>query len=186
MKEEMSESMYDKLGDLLSDTLDSGIIFSEPEHSPESEYSTDRKAATEKKSEESTKEKSRKEPENQPQEKSEKQKSNIPPNNKARKERKKVKIDSSFFRAENHHTGHTILKFSALPENVIQAFNFFKIPNDSTYEETKKTYREKLMYFHPDKWGDNTVLQKIAKEKTEQIIQFWKILDEWFKNKDKN
>jgi len=26
----MPESMYDKLGDLLSETLDSGIVFSEP------------------------------------------------------------------------------------------------------------------------------------------------------------
>ena len=163
--------MYDKLGDLLSETLDSGIVFSEPKV----EKSTIEKDSPEEKAAPETAHKSEGEHENV-------KARSAQTSGRKKAQKKKPRIDPSFLTADNVKKSGEILRFSQTPQNIVQAFDFFKISPLSTYEETKKAYREKLMYFHPDKWGDNAVLQKIAKEKTEQIIYFWKLLEDWFKD----
>lgn len=176
MRDELSESMYDKLGDLLSETLDSGIVYSEPE--PEPKQETESPPQREQKAQ----------PEENIQgnagESDSRKEQAAYAKSEPRKRRKKIRIDPSFFTTKKQVKNYEIFKFQKIPENVVQAFTFFKIPDSSSHDESKKAYREKLMYFHPDKWNDNPVLQKIAKEKTEQIIYFWRILDEWFKNKE--
>lgn len=116
------ESMYDKLGELLSKTLDSGFI--------------------PKKSEEKIKEK-----------------------NFSQKD--KIKEEE---------------KIRPLPENVKSAFKKIKIPENCNFEEAKKIYREKLMHYHPDRRNENYVLQKVAKEKTEELLADWKIVENYFKS----
>ena len=54
------------------------------------------------------------------------------------------------------------------------------ITDEMSLEDAKKQFRKKLMRFHPDKNADNETMRKITKEKTEQILSNWKILEEWF------
>ena len=142
--------MYDKLGDLLSETLDSGFIFS-----PE-----------------------------QPKNEEPKKQEPPPPPPKTDSEKKEKKVDFNFFRAKKPQPKGEVFKFSETPEQVFNALAFFELSGDASFDECKKKYHEKLMYFHPDKWSDNAVLQKISKEKTEQILHNWKILEDWFKKKN--
>lgn len=121
------ESMYDKLGELLSDALDSGFI-------PPKE---------------------------------EKQKKTEKPEQKAALQKDKIKEEKT--------------KLRPLPENVKAAFNKAQIPESSTFDEARKIYREKLMYYHPDRRNENPVLQKVAKEKTEILLENWKIIEEYYK-----
>lgn len=67
-----------------------------------------------------------------------------------------------------------------IPESVKKAFAFISIPEDALYDEAKKIYREKLMYYHPDRRNDNPVLQKVAKEKTAQLLREWEKVEEWY------
>lgn len=69
-----------------------------------------------------------------------------------------------------------------IPENVRKAFSKIQIPPESDFESAKKIYREKLKFYHPDRRNDNPVLQKVAKEKTEQLLSSWKIIENYFKN----
>lgn len=69
-----------------------------------------------------------------------------------------------------------------IPENVKNAFSKIQIPEESDFESAKKIYREKLKFYHPDRRNDNPVLQKVAKEKTEQLLSNWKIIENYFKN----
>lgn len=120
------DSMYDKLGELLSGALDSGFIPQKEKKSAKGEeFSQDKKQ------------------------------------NKIEKNQ------------ENHHK-------RKLSENEKQAFAQIKIPENATFDEAKKIYREKLKYYHPDTKNDNPVLQKVAKEKTEALLSNWKIVEEYF------
>ncbi len=71
----------------------------------------------------------------------------------------------------------------SLPENVRNAFTFINIPEAADFDEAKKIYREKLMYYHPDRRNDNPVLQKVAKEKTARLLKEWEIIEKWYANK---
>ena len=72
-----------------------------------------------------------------------------------------------------------------IPERVKSALSFISIPEEANYEEAKKLYREKLMYYHPDRRNDNPVLQKVAKEKTERLLKEWEILERWYQENQK-
>lgn len=120
-------SMYDKLGDLLSDALDSGFI---------------------------------------------------PPKEEKKKEDKKEERETKL---QDDKIKEEKTKLRPLPGNVKAAFNKAQIPESSTFDEARKIYREKLMYYHPDRRNENPVLQKVAKEKTEILLENWKIIEEYYK-----
>ena len=67
-----------------------------------------------------------------------------------------------------------------IPKEVKSAFAFIGLSEEADYESAKKIYREKLMYYHPDRRNDNPVLQKVAKEKTAMLLKNWKILESWY------
>ena len=121
----MPESMYDKLGDLLSAALDSGFILGEKKHGLSSNQKENSKEIFE---------------------------ANL----------KKKKSD--------------------IPENVKTAFSKLQIPEESDLKSAKKIFREKLKFYHPDKRNDNPILQKVAKEKTEQLLICWEIIETYFKS----
>ena len=67
-----------------------------------------------------------------------------------------------------------------VPDNVKEAMRFIAIPEDASFDTAKKIYREKLMYYHPDRRNDNPVLQKVAKEKTARLLKEWEIIEKWY------
>ena len=124
----MPDSMYDRLGDMLSDALESGDFFSSPHveaNETDATGETDAPAETES----SVEEKPRQKP------------------------------------------------FSAAEK---KAASVLGLGEAASLEEVKKAYREKLKYFHPDRHGDNPVLQKVAREKTRQVIEAWETLRAFF------
>lgn len=80
--------------------------------------------------------------------------------------------------------GKTSEKIEAipLPAHVKAAFESISIPEGAGFDEAKRIYHEKLMYYHPDRRNDNPVLQKVAKDKTEKLLKNWQYVEEWFKN----
>ena len=125
----MPDSMYDRLGDMLSDALESGDFLSSP-HAAAKETNatgeTDASAETE---------------------------------SAAAVESQRRK---SFSDAEK------------------KAASVLGLGEAASLGEVKKAYREKLKYFHPDRHGDNPVLQKVARDKTRQVIAAWETLRAFF------
>lgn len=72
-------------------------------------------------------------------------------------------------------------KTRAIPAAVREAFKVMALPETASFDEAKKLYREKLMLYHPDRRNDNPVLQKVAKEKTEQLLKAWETIENWYK-----
>ena len=53
-----------------------------------------------------------------------------------------------------------------------------------TFEQAKKLFHKKLMRFHPDKNAKNETMDKITREKTARILDAWKLIENWFKSQD--
>ncbi len=130
----MPDSMYDKLGELLSEALESGNFFYENQSSAQN-----------------TQQKSY--------------------------EKEKI-IDSVQEEKKNPHKNKILLKNAGT--EIQKAAEIIGITDEMSLEDAKKQFRKKLMRFHPDKNADNETMRKITKEKTEQILSNWKILEEWF------
>lgn len=119
----MPDSMYDRLGDMLSDALDSGIFFAEKHKSgKETQENVEKKRQSEEKSTAKT----------------------------ARKD---------------------------MPSAVKTALALLGLDENATIDEAKKAYHEKLKYYHPDRHGTNPVLQKVARDKTRQVIEAWNVIN---------
>lgn len=130
----MPDSMYDKLGELLSEALESGNFFYE---NPYSAQNTQQKSY----------------------------------------EKEKI-IDSVQEEKKSPHKNKILLENAGT--EIQKAAEIIGITDEMSLEDAKKQFRKKLMRFHPDKNADNETMRKITKEKTEQILSNWKILEEWF------
>lgn len=74
-----------------------------------------------------------------------------------------------------------IYKFSQLviPQNVLYALNVIGIPTNADFESAKKIYREKIMYYHPDKWLGTPYIEQ-AKTNTQTLNAAWEIVEWWY------
>lgn len=124
--------MYDKLGSLLSDALDSGSFFSE---------NAEKAAETKKK--------------------------NSPEHPKHVNKKQNTKNPA---------------RIKPISEEIRNALDFCTISENMTFEEAKKQYRARLQSYHPDKRNNNPVLQKVAKEKTEKLLEKWSIVKKWYES----
>lgn len=149
--------MYDRLGDLLSQTLEKGsakIINSE-------QIIREKEELEKKKLEEEVEEERQKLHEE------------VAERLKAKKaaEEKKRKEEAC---AKKRFRSATVIK--RISPDLERAYRLLNISPGVSAEEIKKAYRERLMYFHPDKHKDNPVLQKVANDKTRQILEAYDLI----------
>lgn len=145
------ETMYDRLGDLLSQTLDEGHVkFVKLEHDqPQTE--TKNNTVENKSSGNSASEKQGVNPD---------AKKNI---SGKKHSQKKVEILKP-----------VIIK--KLSPEMERAYRLLGLSYDATVEDVKKAYKEKLLYYHPDKHTKNEILQKVATDKTRQVIESYNLI----------
>lgn len=146
----MPDSMYDKLGELLSEALESGIFFTQNQENQNKDF---------------------------------KEKLNDNKTNKKDSFDTKDVRDSSFNcnpDKKNTLQNQKRIKYANL--KVQKACAIVGIQDGMTFEEAKKVFRKKLLRFHPDKNADNEIMYKITKQKTEELLTAWKLIEEWFKS----
>ena len=147
----MPDSMYDRLGDMLSDALESGNFFAE-EKNPK---------------EKTQEEKSRKEGE-----------TSQSPDREKRADQSHDREENAGQTKKNEKiSGRRQKKLSPAEQSALKTLG---LDENASLEEAKKAYREKLKYYHPDRHGDNPVLQKVAREKTRLVLESWEILSSFF------
>lgn len=131
-------TMYDRLGDLLSETLEAGEVkFIKVEV---------------KKVEEET------------------QRLNV-----EGKEKERPKKNSSKAKPK----AHNVFIYKTITPELERAYRLLDISFQSSLEEIKKSYKEKLKYYHPDRYEDNEVLKKVATDKTRQIVAAYKMINDF-------
>lgn len=152
------ETMYDRLGDLLNETLQAGHVkFVKPKQVEKGE---EKKAAQEKTSKaEGTAKKE--DPVSCKKETSGPGKTSGP---------------QKFYRPKPQATGIII---KALPPEVERACRLLGVTATSSREEIKKAYKEKLQYYHPDKHAGNPILEKIAGDKTRQVVEAYELISKY-------
>ncbi len=87
-------------------------------------------------------------------------------------------------------TAHNINISSYSPNNFIykkitpdieRACRLLELEQNFSEDEIKKAYKQKLKYYHPDRYEGNAVLQKVASDKTQQIVNAYHLLLDFVK-----
>ena len=161
-----SETMYDRLGDLLSKTLETGFVKTAAPGKKVKDGA--RKKNTEQKlrsAAEQNKTATHRE------------------NTTTRRENTSTRRENTANRRENTATHrenrqsfvyHSAVK-KITPE-LARAYRLLGITFSATTEDVKKAYKEKIKYYHPDRHTVNAVMQKIATDKTRQVVEAFTII----------
>lgn len=147
-----SETMYDRLGDLLSKTLETGFV---------------KTAASGKKVKDGARKKNTEQ----------KLRSAAEQNQTAtRRENTANRRENTATHRENRQSFvyHSAVK-KITPE-LARAYRLLGITFSATTEDVKKAYKEKIKYYHPDRHTVNAVMQKIATDKTRQVVEAFTLI----------
>ena len=151
--------MYEKLGELLNEAIESGNFFA---RNPASESE---------KSQEDTEDCIQKSTQTE---------------NLKQKDKNNFKTVYNSIHNQNKKSHRIVQKNKKLIKyahfSVQKACTFVRITDEMSYEDAKKQFRKKLLRFHPDRNADNEVMRKITREKTEELLQAWKIIEDWFRS----
>ena len=142
------ETMYDRLGDLLNETLEAGHVrFVKP--------------PVENKEDENSK----------------------PQKSKDTGTIEKEKHERNFSTERRKNPGHKKMAsaepvpfLKKLTPEIMRAYRNLGITVSATKDEVKKAYKERLKYFHPDKHTGNAILEKIATDKTRQVVESFELI----------
>lgn len=153
-----SETMYDRLGDLLSKTLETGFV---------------KTAAPGKKVKDGARKKNTEQ----------KLRSSAEQNQTAtRRENTATRRENTANRRENtatHENRQAFVYHSAVKKitpELARAYRLLGITFSATTEDVKKAYKEKIKYYHPDRHTVNAVMQKIATDKTRQVVEAFTLI----------
>lgn len=146
-----SETMYDRLGDLLSKTLETGFV---------------KTAAPGKKVKDGARKKNTEQ----------KLRSAAEQNQTATHRENTAKRRENTATHENRQSFvyHSAVK-KITPE-LARAYRLLGITFSATTEDVKKAYKEKIKYYHPDRHTVNAVMQKIATDKTRQVVEAFTLI----------
>ena len=161
-----SETMYDRLGDLLSKTLETGFV---------------KTAAPGKKVKDGARKKNTEQKLRSAAEQN--QTATRRENTANRRENTSTRHENTANRRENTATHrenrqsfvyHSAVK-KITPE-LARAYRLLGITFSATTEDVKKAYKEKIKYYHPDRHTVNAVMQKIATDKTRQVVEAFTLI----------
>ena len=167
------DTMYDRLGKLLSETLEAGAVKfvkierepvqAEPKEKPQEETppESEKKSTEEEKAFTGTAY-GRKEPEYR----------------KPLQGGTVYHVGSDGGVGEKTYTPKPFIYKKVTPE-IERAYRLLGIETSATPDDVKKAYKEKIKYYHPDKYNDNAVLQKVATDKTRQVVEAYKLISDF-------
>ena len=145
--------MYDKLGDLLNETLEKGSVEfvkvkDKIDNAPK-ENETNEFDSNQKKNRIDTESYSHKA-------------------KRTKKEKPKVNSD--------------IYIYKKITPEIERACRLLNVTENCSLEELKKAYKEKLKYYHPDHYSNNPVLYRVSTNKTREVVEAYNLLIGLVKN----
>lgn len=163
------ETIYDRLGDLLKETLDAGSVKFVRVEIPETENNGQDKNQAQEKDSEVKKEKF--------EDPAEFVLKNERPREEYHAEQTGTVYHSSdagkFSQREYVPKSFVYKKLTPEIEN---AYKLLDIPTSSSPDEIKKAYKDKIKSSHPDRYEGNGTLSQAATEKTRLIVEAYKTL----------
>lgn len=168
-----SETMYDRLGDLLSKTLETGFV----------KTAAPGKKVKDGARKKNTEQKLRSAAEQNQTATHRENTAKRRENTATRRENTSTRRENTANRRENTATHrenrqsfvyHSAVK-KITPE-LARAYRLLGITFSATTEDVKKAYKEKIKYYHPDRHTVNAVMQKIATDKTRQVVEAFTLI----------
>ncbi len=150
--------MYDKLGSLISETLEAGSVQFIRIESNENEKHSSHK-------EEDTVHSLNN---NDGSEKlSEQLHQTVQPESSGNEKQKKDSVSKKIY------------VYKKLTPELKHAYKVLDISINATKEDVRKAYKEKLLYYHPDKHSGNKIIEKVATKKTSEIILAYNLIEDF-------
>lgn len=161
-----SETMYDRLGDLLSKTLETGFV----------KTAAPSKKVKDGARKKNTEQKLRSAAEQNQTATHRENTANRRENTATRRENTANRRENTATHRENRQSFvyHSAVK-KITPE-LARAYRLLGITFSATTEDVKKAYKEKIKYYHPDRHTVNAVMQKIATDKTRQVVEAFTLI----------
>ena len=150
--------MYEKLGDLLNETLEAGHVkFVHIEREEPAAEAADKQ----------------KEPE--PETETETQSDFARSFYRAEAEAEKRYFKTSRSREDGGTEGRRIIYRRVTPE-LEKAFALLGLDSTAGKEDVKKAYKAKLLYYHPDRYAGKEVMEKVANDKTREVVNAYRLV----------
>lgn len=159
-----SETMYDRLGDLLSKTLETGFV----------KTAAPGKKVKDGARKKNTEQKLRSAAEQNQTATRRENTANRRENTATRRENTATHENTSTHENRQSFVYHSAVK-KITPE-LARAYRLLGITFSATTEDVKKAYKEKIKYYHPDRHTVNAVMQKIATDKTRQVVEAFTLI----------
>lgn len=159
-----SETMYDRLGDLLSKTLETGFV----------KTAAPGKKVKDGARKKNTEQKLRSAAEQNQTATRRENTANRRENTSTRRENTATHENTSTHENRQSFVYHSAVK-KITPE-LARAYRLLGITFSATTEDVKKAYKEKIKYYHPDRHTVNAVMQKIATDKTRQVVEAFTLI----------
>ncbi|WP_288189560.1 J domain-containing protein [uncultured Treponema sp.] len=159
-----SETMYDRLGDLLSKTLETGFV----------KTAAPGKKVKDGARKKNTEQKLRSAAEQNQTATRRENTANRRENTANRRENTATHENTSTHENRQSFVYHSAVK-KITPE-LARAYRLLGITFSATTEDVKKAYKEKIKYYHPDRHTVNAVMQKIATDKTRQVVEAFTLI----------
>lgn len=173
-----SETMYDRLGDLLSKTLETGFV----------KTAAPSKKVKDGARKKNTEQKLRSAAEQNQTATHRENTANRRENTATRRENTAKRRENTATHRENtathentstHENRQSFVYHSAVKKitpELARAYRLLGITFSATTEDVKKAYKEKIKYYHPDRHTVNAVMQKIATDKTRQVVEAFTLI----------
>lgn len=173
-----SETMYDRLGDLLSKTLETGFV----------KTAAPGKKVKDGARKKNTEQKLRSAAEQNQTATHRENTANRRENTATRRENTAKRRENTATHRENtathentstHENRQSFVYHSAVKKitpELARAYRLLGITFSATTEDVKKAYKEKIKYYHPDRHTVNAVMQKIATDKTRQVVEAFTLI----------
>ena len=177
--------MYDKLGELLSETLEAGEIKfvrverpqkKQPESREDAEDTKNADAAYGAEGAESSGEKSQEAKSDSSAGKSGSQSSGYQQKEGGTQNRRRSSGSSG---PKKKPVANNSYFYKKITPELERAYRLLDINFQSSLDDAKKAYKEKLKYYHPDRYAGNEVLTKVATDKTRQIVESFNMISEF-------
>ncbi len=159
-----SETMYDRLGDLLSKTLETGFV----------KTAAPGKKVKDGARKKNTEQKLRSAAEQNQTATRRENTANRRENTATHRENTATHENTSTHENRQSFVYHSAVK-KITPE-LARAYRLLGITFSATTEDVKKAYKEKIKYYHPDRHTVNAVMQKIATDKTRQVVEAFTLI----------
>ena len=167
-----SETMYDRLGDLLSKTLETGFV----------KTAAPGKKVKDGARKKNTEQKLRSAAEQNQTATRRENTANRRENTATHRENTANRRENTATHRENtatHENRQSFVYHSAVKKitpELARAYRLLGITFSATTEDVKKAYKEKIKYYHPDRHTVNAVMQKIATDKTRQVVEAFTLI----------